>query len=87
MNAQNAKEHLPLVQAMADGKVIEYQDSNGAWSAVDQTYFSQPIHRYRIKPTEPQRGWIGRAAIFTSLAEAVECVSLDELIEVVEVLK
>lgn len=56
MNARNAKDYLPLVQAMADGKVIEMYWSNG-WKELEETSFSGPAERYRIKP-EPREIWV-----------------------------
>ena len=58
MNKDNAKDYLPLVQALSEGKVIQYKyqksDKSYAWidleSAVD---FCMPADRYRIKP-EPR---------------------------------
>lgn len=62
MNASNAKDYLPLVQALADGKLIQYKyqksDKSYAWmdleSAVD---FCMPAEFYRIKP-EPREIWM-----------------------------
>lgn len=51
----NAKEWLPLLQAMADGKQIQHRTLNGQWIAVTAlpTFDSQPSD-YRIAP-EPRR--------------------------------
>ena len=51
MNAQNAHEYLPLVQALADGKTIQVQGGDGNW--YNSKLISTPPHRYRIKP-EPR---------------------------------
>lgn len=58
MNASNAKDYLPLVQALADGKVIQglYHRSNGErdWIRIEgQVIFDAPASDYRIKP-EPR---------------------------------
>ena len=54
MNKENAKEFLPLIQAMADGKTIQYQIGHELWHDVEwidtiEGYSSD----YRIKP-EPR---------------------------------
>jgi hypothetical protein len=51
MNAQNAKEFLPLVQAIADGKTIQVLGKDGNW--YDSKLINTPPSRYRIKP-EPR---------------------------------
>lgn len=52
MNKDNAKEFLPLVQALADGKTIQIR-SIDKWCELDDFTFNRPIDRYRIKP-EPR---------------------------------
>lgn len=54
MNATNAKDYLPLVQALAEGKTIEYRDSDDAWIDCELPTFNQHPSRYRIKP-EPKK--------------------------------
>lgn len=62
MNKDTARDYLPLVQALADGKVIQYKfqkcDHSYGWmdleSAVD---FCMPAEFYRIKP-EPREVWV-----------------------------
>lgn len=51
MNKDNAKEFLPLVQALADGKTIQFNDE-GEWVDVEGLYtdLCEP-DAYRIKPT------------------------------------
>ena len=56
MNAQNAKDYLPLVQAMAEGKMIEVKNGLGMWVDCPEPSFGGNPKFYRIKP-EP-RGWI-----------------------------
>jgi hypothetical protein len=51
MNAQNAHEYLPLVQALANGKMI--QALGGEWFDIDDVNFNWPPDEYRIKP-EPR---------------------------------
>lgn len=55
MNKQNAKEFLSLVQALADGKTIQFRLNNGAnWEdLLDYSIsFEYGINQYRIKPKE-----------------------------------
>jgi len=56
MNASNAKDYLPLVQALAEGKTIEFLNSNAQWEDCEYPSFNQMPVRYRIKP-EPKKGW------------------------------
>ena len=53
MNKNNAKDFLPLVQALADGKTIQYKGSGVIWKSMPDIGFSNDITRYRIKP-EPR---------------------------------
>jgi hypothetical protein len=51
MNQQNAKEFLPLVQAIADGKTVQVQGGDGNW--YNSKLINIPPRRYRIK-SEPR---------------------------------
>jgi len=53
MNAQNAHEYLPLVQALADGKTLQYKHSSKGWTDCNELYFDVMLECYRIKP-EPR---------------------------------
>lgn len=57
MNKDNAKDYLPLVQALAEGKVIQLQVDNGEWLDLDETKFNFEPSDYRIKP-EPREIWV-----------------------------
>lgn len=57
MNRDNAKDYLPLVQALAEGKVIQLQYGNGTWHKVEDPSFDLPVDQYRIKP-EPREIWV-----------------------------
>lgn len=52
MNKHNAKDYLPLVQALADGKVIQANIA-GKWEDVADHTFNCDPDIYRIKP-EPR---------------------------------
>lgn len=56
MNKDNAKDYLPLVQALADGKTIQFRNYLGEWSDVQEVSFTAANSRYRIKP-EPIERW------------------------------
>ena len=53
MNRQQAKEILPIIQALAEGKIIEVKPKLGIeWIKTDNPTFDR-FHDYRIKP-EPK---------------------------------
>lgn len=53
MNRQEAREILPIIQAFAEGKTIEYQNVHRKWIEVKNPSFSEHYTEYRIK-TEPK---------------------------------
>ena len=55
MNKDNAKQFLPLVQALADGKTIQHL-CNG-WEDLESVNFSYTPETYRIKPEPKLRPW------------------------------
>ncbi|HDS1140109.1 TPA: hypothetical protein QDZ75_004186 [Stenotrophomonas maltophilia] len=58
MNKENAKDYLPLVQALAEGKAIQVKGSNG-WNELANYDFTSPPDHYRMKP-EPRVFWVNR---------------------------
>lgn len=54
MNKDNARDYLPLVQALAEGKTIQYRLEDGEWADVPQPIFHDEVRSYRIKP-EPKK--------------------------------
>ena len=52
MTREEAKELLPIMQAFAEGKTIEYRGSGGAWKVAHTPTWSSCLF-YRIKP-EPR---------------------------------
>ena len=56
MNKNNAKDYLPLVQALADGKVIQINGVRGWEDTRGDLIFGANPHDYRIKP-EPREWW------------------------------
>ena len=53
MTREEAKELLPIIQALAEGKTIEVLHPNGGWTETDKVYFNLPSNHYRIKE-EPE---------------------------------
>jgi len=60
VNKNNAADYLPLVQALADGKTIQFCYNEVDW-ADDPTpaFGAWPADRFRIKP-EPREIWVNR---------------------------
>jgi hypothetical protein len=52
MNKETAHLYLPLVQALADGKTIEFQTTGDdeKWVEMINVSFGPSPHKYRIKP-------------------------------------
>lgn len=65
MNASNAKDFLPLVQALAEGKSLQYNanraDQTPKWEEREEFTFDEPPTEYRIKP-EPREIWVNEWA-------------------------
>lgn len=58
VNKDNAKDYLPLVQALAEGKVIQFHNGVGDWQDINGGVdFLMPAMNYRIKP-EPRDIWV-----------------------------
>ena len=62
MTREEAKELLPIIQAFADGKTIQYncENENPQWMDVqpnERVDFSQHPSRYRIKPAQKYRSF------------------------------
>ncbi len=62
MNKNNAKDYLPFVQAMAEGKTIQgcIDTKKYSWNDYEEDEcltFDAPVNHYRIKP-EPRVVWI-----------------------------
>lgn len=56
MNKDNAKDYLPLVQALAEGRVIQIE-IDGVWVDGKEFQFVDKPWEYRIKP-EPREIWV-----------------------------
>ena len=53
MNKENAHEYLPLVQALAEGKTIQFKHAGGGWEDTVSVDFNYSAKYYRVKP-EPR---------------------------------
>lgn len=62
MNKENAKEFLPLVQALAEGKTIQFELADGTWSDLNRVDFTESPSEYRIKP-EQKKDWVRLALL------------------------
>ena len=59
MNRERAKELLPIIQAFADGKEIEFCNNNGPWELFEEcdNFTGHLCNAWRIKP-EPREFWL-----------------------------
>ncbi len=53
MNKETARDYLPLVQALIEGKTVQYRLLGEKWSTGGDVDFTLPPDQYRIKP-EPR---------------------------------
>ena len=74
MNKDNAKDYLPLVQALAEGKAIQYRNAGKEeWRDTSNPKFKMGPEHYRIKP-EPREIWVNiypigeKGTVFTHTA-------------------
>lgn len=50
MNKDNAKDYLPFIIALSEGKDIQHNTFGSAWDTLEELSFNTPAHLYRIKP-------------------------------------
>lgn len=50
MNRDQAKQLLPIIQAFAEGKTVQWFNDLGDWKNLKEASFHLPPDRYRIKP-------------------------------------
>ena len=62
MNAKSAHQYLSLVQALANGKTIQYRHSTKGWLDSNEMHFDVMPECYRIKP-EPRTFEIVRSKL------------------------
>ena len=88
MNRERAKELLPIIQAFAEGKTIQYQGNlSDTWSSDVITLFAGN-GKYRIKP-EPEVIYVATRngeylGVYKNIAAAPCGVGLKEFIEVID---
>ena len=70
MNASNAKDYLPLVQALAEGKTIQKFSDGDGWEEVRSPSFESPAKLYRIKP-EPSQESLEMAIYLEEMANSI----------------
>lgn len=64
MNKENAHLFLPFVQALIEGKTIQYRSGSGTWIDMPEPSFAPGPSEYRIKPEPPKpREWWARVSI------------------------
>lgn len=75
MNKNNAKDFLPLVQALSEGKTIQMRNLDNEWEDASNPSFSWTPDKYRIKP-EPEELWAwydaGGTRVFVGAREGAE---------------
>lgn len=79
MNKDNAKDYLPLVQALADGKELQWSNDEGEWGTLADWGFTTEPKRYRIKP-EPREWFVwvdenGRGRFATAINDEYQSSS------------
>ena len=89
MNQETAKQFLPLVQALADGKQIQMKHSSkDEWLDVDRPSFIGNVTSWRVKP-EPREWVLHKCSIngITTARGVVGCgANYSEYIRVREIL-
>ena len=72
MNASNAKDYLPLVQALIEGKTLQKNTGfeKERWEDVVNAHFSGPPKSYRIKP-EPSPESLEMANYLEEMAKSI----------------
>ena len=55
MNRQQAKDLLPIIQAFAEGKTVQFKNSFENWIDCGNIMFNWPPKDYRIKPESKYR--------------------------------
>ena len=70
MNKDNAKDYLPLVQALAEGKTIQLFSDGDGWEDIRSPIFDRPAKLYRIKP-EPSQQSLEMANYLEEMAKSI----------------
>lgn len=91
MTRENAKDYLPLVQALAERKTLQSRARDG-WADIlptEDIWFCNPASDYRVKPEPPKpREWwayIERLHLTREAAEKDRAFFRGEIVHVIEV--
>jgi len=92
MTRERAKELLPMLQAFAEGKVVQWsRNGGGDWKiAVDVISFEYVDHMCRIKP-ESREWYIAKdldtkeLTIYPTEGSLVDCIGLSSAVEIIKV--
>lgn len=57
MMREEAKELMPIIQAFADGKKLEFLNKDNTWEECEEPLFCSEPKRYRIKPEPKYRAF------------------------------
>ena len=66
MTREEAKELIPIIQAFADGKTIEFF-KQGEWYELNDPDFMWSAYKYRIKPEPKYRPFITKEECWTEM--------------------
>ncbi len=66
MTREEAKEWIPIIQAFADGKTIEFF-KQGEWYELNDPDFMWSAYKYRIKPEPKYRPFITKEECWTEM--------------------
>ena len=76
MDRERAKELLPIIEAYAEGKVVQWRADFDEWT--DDDNFNPDLHLdYRIKP-EPREWWICYSFDSDANPSVYDCASTSE---------
>lgn len=78
MNRKQAKEHLALITAFAEGKEIQLQEADGSWNPVKHLYPGGSANRYRIAPPPPKVFYIATCIRPTGPNRIGDTVTVDD---------
>jgi len=83
MNKDNAHLFLPLVQAMKEGKTIQFESREGEFKdLIDPAFDSYPPDRFRVKPEPPKS-----REFFVSIRSTGDIYDIDETLSDLQTLK
>lgn len=85
MTREEAKEWLPIIQAWAEGKPIQYQTDSGSWSdIIKDLYTGNHPSKYRIKPESKYQKLVEQVAILKEVANEYPGKTIENIIIQIE---